>query len=124
MLPCAWQLQSMIFTTTQEPCQQALTRFPRKDSRSGEIAAYRPSWTVLGHLDRGPRVASLLQYQLAVMVREWEVVSETGRGAARGVGLGVGRGVGRGVGDALGVGVGLWDASSAASHTPAAWKSH
>jgi len=70
MLPCAWQLQSMIFTTTQEPCQQALTRFPRKDSRSGEIAAYRPSWTVLGHLDRGPRVASLLQYQLAVMV--WE----------------------------------------------------
>jgi hypothetical protein len=70
MDPCAWQLQSITLTVTQEPCQQTRTRFPRKDSRSGEIAAYRPSWTVLGHRDRGPRLACLLQYQLAVMVLE------------------------------------------------------
>jgi hypothetical protein len=78
-----------------------LTRFPRKDPRSGEIAAYSPPERFLGHRDVPGR-----QYHVAVPVTLWEVFNEVGRG----VGLGVARGFGRGVGDALGVGIGLWNA--------------
>jgi hypothetical protein len=88
---------------------------PRRKSRSGLIAAYRPPVRPTEHRDRGPRLASWLQNQVLVPSTEWEVSSET---AGSGCGLGVARGLGRGEAVGLGVGVGVGDSARGASSLP------
>jgi len=100
----------MTVTTTQDAPEQTLMALPRRNPRSGLIAAYRPPVRPTEHRDRPAK-----QYQVAVPSTEWEVSSET---TGSGCGLGVVRGLGRGEAVGLGVGVGVGDSARGASSLP------